>query len=130
MATQPKPSTPSTPKPPSSPKPKPEDPGPEPEIKPGEDPQDFKNRLMKWSLAKMAANAVDAPQTIADEQRERSADIEKEGIDKWLAEHDERTDEQKKEMGVVAGLGPTPPSWLDSTRSTPEARAAQHPSNR
>lgn len=45
------------------------------------------------------------PDTIAEEQRRRSAEIEAKGIEAWKAERDERTDEEK--AGVqVGGLRP------------------------
>ena len=73
--------------------------------------------------------------TVADEQRERSAEIQRVGIDAWKAAHDERgpDDKPKQVPGVTQrqndpGGGPRPEaeSWEGSTRSTPEARKAQH----
>jgi hypothetical protein len=69
-------------------------------------------------------------QTIADEQRERSAEIEAMGVEAWKDKHDQRTPEQKQSH-PVAGVAPTTAqpeagSWAGSTRSTPEARKAQN----
>ena len=68
--------------------------------------------------------------TIADEQRERSAEIQAQGVESWKAEHDERSEEDKKPH-QVRGVAPPAPeggSWQGSTRTTPPARAAQNPS--
>jgi hypothetical protein len=43
------------------------------------------------------------PDTIAEEQRRRSADMEAKGIKAWLEEHDERTREQKEGHPRVEG---------------------------
>lgn len=71
-----------------------------------------------------------AVRTVADEQRERSEQIAGEGVEKWKAEHDERSEEDKKSHQVPGVAPPAPEggSWQGSTRSTPAARAAQNPS--
>jgi methylmalonyl-CoA mutase N-terminal domain/subunit len=46
------------------------------------------------------------PDTIAEEQRRRSAEMEAKGVEAWKAEHDERTPEQKAEALKVAGAQP------------------------
>ena len=69
--------------------------------------------------------------TIADEQRARSDEIARAGVEKWKAAHDERTDEEKagRQVPGVAPPAPNPEggSWQGSTRTTPPARAAQNP---
>jgi len=40
------------------------------------------------------------PDTIAEEQRRRSADMEKEGIEAWKARHDDRSEEEKRGAAV------------------------------
>lgn len=52
--------------------------------------------------------------TIADEQRMRSAEVQKAGVSKWVEEHDERTTEERQPR-QVPGVGPT---------SKPEAHEA------
>lgn len=42
------------------------------------------------------------PDTIAEEQRKRSDDMEKEGMSKWIAAHDERKGEQAEPRKVTA----------------------------
>jgi hypothetical protein len=50
--------------------------------------------------------APDEPvRTIADEQRERSAEIEAMGVEAWKAAHDERS--QEEEQHQVPGVSPT-----------------------
>ena len=78
-----------------------------------------------------APTAAPAPvRTIADEQRERSAEIQAEGTEKWKQEHDERSAEEKQGRQVEGVAPPAPEggSWQGSTRTTPQARAAQNPS--
>jgi hypothetical protein len=84
-----------------------------------------------------AGRQTDTPEparTIADEQRERSEDIQRQGVEAWKAERDERDpDEKPRQVSGVSprvndpGAPPTPEagSWAGSTRSTPEARDAQ-----
>lgn len=69
------------------------------------------------------------PMTIAEEQRARSDAIAREGVEKWKAEHDERTEEEKagRQVPGVASPAPEGGSWQGSTRTTPPARAAQNP---
>jgi hypothetical protein len=106
MATQPKP---------TAPKPKP----PEPE---DDQPE----------AAKPAAPSAEPVRTIADEQRERSEEIQRQGVEAWKAAHDERgpDDKPKPVPGVSPRVNdpgaPEGASWEGSTRSTPEARNAQH----
>jgi hypothetical protein len=45
------------------------------------------------------------PDTIAEEQRRRSEEIDKEGVEKWKAKRDERPDDERPEQ--VKGVGPT-----------------------
>jgi hypothetical protein len=45
--------------------------------------------------------------TIADEQRQRSEDIQREGVEAWKAKHDERTEDEKKGR-VVTGVAHRP----------------------
>lgn len=68
-------------------------------------------------------------QTAADEQRQRSDEIARMGVEKWKAEHDERTEEEKAGRQVTGVAPPVPESgsWEGSTRTTPPARAAQNP---
>ena len=72
--------------------------------------------------------AADAPKrevtrTIADEQRERSDEIAREGVEQWKARHDSRTDEEKQSR-QIPGVGPTN---VEDGKSTPEARRYQNP---
>lgn len=74
-------------------------------------------------------------ETVADEQRKRSDDMAREGVEKWKAEHDERTAEEKAGNRQVTGVAnplkdPAAPeggSWQGSTRTTQAARHAQNP---
>jgi len=84
MATQPHP-TPPPPKPPTPPPP----PAPKPE-----DPQAAKT-------AEPQPKPPEPVKTIADEQRERSEEIAREGVEAWKAKHDERTEEEKKGRPVT-----------------------------
>jgi hypothetical protein len=97
MATQPKP----------QPKPDPE-PNPDPQPKP---------------VAHDAPVQREVTRTIADEQRERSDQIARVGVERWKAEHDGRTDEDKQPR-QVEGVGPT---TVQDGKSTPEARRYQNP---
>jgi hypothetical protein len=87
-----------------------------------------------------AAAPAPAPQsmpTIADEQRARSDEIASEGVDKWKAAHDERSEEEKAGNAQVPGVvpqgnpevrsSPEAKSWEGSTRTTQAARHAQNP---
>lgn len=70
--------------------------------------------------------------TIADEQRARSDEMAREGVEEWKAAHDERTEEEKAGNKQVTGVAPPAPSaearsFEGSTRSTPAARHAQNP---
>jgi hypothetical protein len=40
-------------------------------------------------------------ETVADEQRARSAEIEKMGVENWKAAHDNRTPEERPKLGVT-----------------------------
>ena len=105
MATQPHP----TPKPEPTPAPKP---------KPDED----------AAAAPHAIPPEPPVQTIADEQRARSDEIQAMGIDAWKASQDTRS-EAEKQPQAVPGVAPSKAeggSWDGSTRSTPEARKAQN----
>jgi len=78
-----------------------------------------------------AAQPSQSMPTIADEQRARSDEIASEGVDKWKAEHDERTEAEKagnaQVPGVVPQGNPEAKSWDGSTRTTQAARHAQNP---
>jgi len=110
MATQPHP---------TPPKPAPS-PAPAPPPKPDEDPA---------AAAPHAIPPEPPVETIADEQRKRSAEIEAMGIDAWKASQDTRS-EAEKQPQAVPGVAPSAAeeagSWSGSTRSTPEARKAQN----
>jgi hypothetical protein len=54
-----------------------------------------------------AAKPPEPVKTIADEQRERSEEIAREGVEAWKAKHDERTEEEKKGR-VVTGVAHRP----------------------
>lgn len=64
--------------------------------------------------------------TVADEQRERSEEIQKQGVEAWKAAHDERSPEERQGRQVPGVVHVTDESKLKGN-STPEARAAQHP---
>ena len=64
--------------------------------------------------------------TIADEQRERSEEIQKQGVDAWKAAHDERSPEERQGR-QVPGVGHVTDESKLKGNSTPEARTAQHP---
>jgi hypothetical protein len=65
--------------------------------------------------------------TIADEQRERSDQMMAIGVQAWMAQFDQR--DPSAQPHAVEGVSNTEVeeggSWAGSTRSTPEARAAQ-----
>jgi hypothetical protein len=92
MATQPHP-TPPPPKPPTPPQTPP--PAPKPE-----DPQAAKT-------SEPHPKPPEPVKTIADEQRERSDEIQREGVEAWKAKHDERTEDEKKGR-VVTGVAHRP----------------------
>jgi hypothetical protein len=83
----------------------------------------------KASTSSAVAHEADKPvqrevtRTVADEQRERSDDIARKGVEQWKAEHDSRTDEEKKPH-QIPGVGPT---TVQDGKSTPEARKYQNP---
>jgi hypothetical protein len=54
-----------------------------------------------------AAKPPEPVKTIADEQRERSEEIQREGVEAWKAKHDERTEDEKKGR-VVTGVAHRP----------------------
>jgi hypothetical protein len=60
-----------------------------------------------WTPPKEAPEPEPPAHTIADEQRERAALIEKEGMAKYVEDVDERSDEDKPlfVQGVLAGSG-------------------------
>jgi hypothetical protein len=118
---------------------------PKPAPKPKPDPKPDPNEPDEPEAAKAAAQQPPPVRTIADEQRERSDQIARQGVEKWKAERDERgpDDKPKQVPGVsprvndpgapppegASDPGPPPPegaSWEGSTRSTPEARHAQN----
>jgi hypothetical protein len=49
-------------------------------------------------------------QTVADEQRERSAEIEHEGVEKWKEQHDERAPEDRTNKPTPGVAAPAPAS--------------------
>jgi hypothetical protein len=119
------------PKPPSNPPPappKPTEPHPPAAAHAPEafskDPQDA-----KLELAERGAHdrKLEPPaRTIADEQRERSEEMLKQGVDAWKAEHDERSADEKPK--VVPGVSHRPVEAYEARgNSTPAARTAQHP---
>jgi hypothetical protein len=54
-----------------------------------------------------AAKPPEPVKTIAEEQRERSEEIQREGVEAWKAKHDERTEDEKKGR-VVTGVAHRP----------------------
>ena len=101
MATQPKPHEPPPPPPPHPPEPKPE-------------------------AAKHEIKPEPPVETIADEQRARSEEIQKQGIDAWKAAHDERGPDEKPKVVPGVSHRAVDESELRGN-STPAARTAQHP---
>jgi hypothetical protein len=94
----------------------------------GPDPQESK--LKPYELAQAAA-ADPSMVTSAQEQRDRAAEMMETGMEPWKAERDDRDPDERPR--TVPGVSPTsvsaepePGSWEGSTRSTPEARAAQN----
>ena len=62
------------------------------------------------------------PDTIAEEQRRRSAEMEKKGIEAWKAEHDERSEEEKRGQTVV------PPPAIPRADAPPQIEGAKQES--
>jgi hypothetical protein len=101
----------SAPKPAPRPEPKP---APKPQPHPDDDDASAKGaRAHRKTAADFQAKPGEQPPplpiqpsmpTIADEQRERSAEIEEMGVEDWKAERDERSEEDKKGR-VVPGVG-------------------------
>jgi hypothetical protein len=91
---------------------------PKPQPKPDPDPPPAAHEAHK-----PAAPRQEVTRTIADEQRERSDEIARRGVERWKAEHDGRTDEDKQ-THQVEGVGPT---TVQDGKSTPEARRYQNP---
>jgi hypothetical protein len=57
-------------------------------------------------VAQPPANKQPAPEpveTVADEQRKRSEEIEREGVEKWKAKHDTRSPEERQQQVPGAG---------------------------
>ena len=109
---------------PTHPAPKPQTPPPAPAPKPADPPE---------AKAKVEGHAAKQPEpeppvkTVADEQRERSEEMQREGVEAWKAAHDERSEEERQPK-QVPGSQPGPNTVSPGTKgSTPEARAAQHP---
>ena len=71
--------------------------------KEGEDPQDYKLEREKFYADQAAKIHGEPVKTVRDEQMERSEEIEKVGVEKWKAEHDTRSEEEKR-GAVVAGV--------------------------
>jgi hypothetical protein len=86
----------------TQPHPEPPKPAPPPP-KPPEDPQD-KTAATKAELELQKKQAGEPVKTIADEQRERSEEMEKEGVDKWMSKFDQRAPEERRQQikGVIA----------------------------
>ena len=120
MATQPTHPAPKPQTPPPAPKPSdPHPPAAKAPAHPNADPQEAK-------VEGYQVSAEPPVETIADEQRERSAEIEEQGVDAWKAAHDERDpDEEPK---VVPGVAHRQVEEHEARgNSTPAARTAQHP---
>ena len=104
------------------PAPKPSDPHP-PAAKapahPNADPQEAKVEGYK-------VDPVPPVETIADEQRARSEEIEEQGVDAWKAAHDERSPDEKPKVVPGVSHRAVDESELRGN-STPAARTAQHP---
>jgi hypothetical protein len=101
------------------------------------EPPDDDPRNPSGDDAPAPAPAPQSMPTIADEQRARSDEIASEGVDKWKAAHDERSEEEKAGNAQVPGVvpqgnpevrsSPEAKSWEGSTRTTQAARHAQNP---
>jgi hypothetical protein len=75
------------------------------DIKPGDDPQETKMRIGEENLAAYARMARQEGQmTIADEQRARSEEMAREGVEKWKERHDQRSEEDRQSRPVT-GVG-------------------------
>jgi hypothetical protein len=55
-------------------------------------------------------------QTVADEQRARSEEVQKEGQDKWMAEHNPRPEGEAEQPKVVPGVRNVHPSEVEGSR--------------
>jgi hypothetical protein len=75
---------------------------PAPAHKPLADPQEEKLRLAKEEAEQRAKIADPPVKTVADEQRERSAEIEQEGVEPWKEKRDMRPPDQRPQQ--VAGV--------------------------
>ena len=127
MATQPTHPPPKPPSPPPALKPQepPKAPSPaHPNPKPSDHDYDRDPQAAKVE----GYQAVPEPlvKTVADEQRERSEEIQKQGVDAWKAAHDERSPEERQGR-QVPGVGHVTDESKLKGNSTPEARTAQHP---
>ena len=120
MATQPTHPAPKPQTPPPAPKPSdPHPPAAKAPAHPNADPQEAKAEGYK-------VDPVPPVQTIADEQRERSAEIEEQGVDAWKAVNDERSPDEKPKVVPGVSHRAVDESELRGN-STPAARTAQHP---
>ena len=120
MATQPTHPAPKPQTPPPAPKPSdPHPPAAKAPVHPNADPQEAKAEGYK-------VDPVPPVETIADEQRERSAEIEEQGVDAWKAAQDERDPDEKPKVVPGVSHRAVDESELRGN-STPAARTAQHP---
>jgi hypothetical protein len=55
-------------------------------------------------------------QTVADEQRARSEEVQKEGQDKWMAEHNPRPEGEAEQPKVVPGVRNVHPSEVEGSK--------------
>jgi hypothetical protein len=69
----------------------------------GPDPQEAK--LRPWELAATRPQEEEAVLTVAQEQRERSEEIQAEGVERYKARHDER--DPRDRPRTVPGVSPT-----------------------
>jgi hypothetical protein len=74
------------------------------DIRPGEDPQETKMRIGEEDRAAYARMTQQEGKTIADEQRARSEEMAREGVEKWKERHDQRSEEDRQSRPVT-GVG-------------------------
>jgi hypothetical protein len=77
-------------------------PTPPPQPKPPADPQD-KDAANKAALELQKKQAGEPVKTVADEQRERSEEMQTMGVDKWMAQFDQRPENERPKQ--VKGVG-------------------------
>ena len=105
--------------------PKPHEPPPKPNPKPTDDDDDAP-AAAKVEGHKAEIKPEPPVETIADEQRARSEEMQKQGIDVWKAAHDERSPDEKPKVVPGVSHRAVDESELRGN-STPAARTAQHP---